>query len=217
MLGLENEAGVFLVAFGGEADVVELNFIGAGLGYELGEGDVVILNFGVGGVGPDQLAVFAPGLAGSFRLHCQLGVLDYHALVAEDGDAGDGVHVLGMQEVNELGQVVNVDLVLAEQRMLEGNVDAAVGVFDVEDYGVAADFAPVADDAESVVAGCHDAGEVDGADLKISGDGNRFFDDGRGQDSGDGDLFAVFQDVAGAVAVVFSVRAADGFGEFRRS
>ena len=45
MLGLKNEAGVFLVAFGGEADVVELNFIGAGLGYELGEGDVVVLNF----------------------------------------------------------------------------------------------------------------------------------------------------------------------------
>ena len=74
--------------------------------------------------------------------------------------------------------------------MLEGNVDAAVGVLDVEDDGVAADFAPVADDAESVVAGGHDAGEVDGADFKIFGDGNGFFDDGRGKNSGDGDLLA---------------------------
>src|SRR5580693_5806458 len=128
-------------------------------------------------------------------------MLDYHALVAEDGDAGDGVHVFGVQEVDELGQVVDVDLVLAEQRMLEGNGHAAVGILDVEDYGVAADFAPVADDAESVIAGRHYAGEVDGADLKIAGNGNRFLDDGRGQDSGDGDLLAVFQDVAGAVAV----------------
>ena len=205
---LEDEAGVFLVAFGGEADVVELNFVGAGLGYEFGQRDVVILNFGVGGVGPDQLAVFAPGLAGFLRLDGEFGMLDYQALVAEDGDAGDGVHVLGVQEVDELRQVVDVDLVLAEQRMLEGNVDAAVGIFDVEDDGVAADFAPVADDAESVIAGGHDAGEVDGADFKIFGNGNGFFDDGRGQDSGDGDLFAGFQDVAGAVAVGL----ADGFG-----
>ena len=82
--------------------------------------------------------------------------------------------------------------------MLEGNVDAAVGVFDVEDYGVAADFAPVADDAESVIAGGHDAGEVDGADFEIFGNGNGFFGDGRGQDSGDDDLFVGFEDVAGA-------------------
>src|SRR5580704_12336267 len=103
-------------------------------------------------------------------------MLDHHALVAENGDAGDGVHVFGVQEVDELRQVVNVNLVLAEERMLEGNVDAAVGIFDVEDYGVAANFAPVADDAESVIAGSHDAGEVDGSDFKIPGNGNRFFD-----------------------------------------
>ncbi len=36
MFGLEDEAGVFLIAFGREADVVELDFIGAGLRYELG-------------------------------------------------------------------------------------------------------------------------------------------------------------------------------------
>src|SRR5580692_4670771 len=140
-------------------------------------------------------------------------MLDHHALVAEDGYAGDGVHVLGMQEMDELRQVVNVDLMLAEQRVLEGNGDAAVGIFDVEDYGVAAYFAPVADDAESVVAGGHHAGEVDGADFKIFGDANRLLGDGRGEDSGDGDLFAVFQDVARAVAIYM----ADRFGQLRRS
>jgi hypothetical protein len=36
MFGLVDEAGVFLIAFGGEADVVELDFVGAGLGYEFG-------------------------------------------------------------------------------------------------------------------------------------------------------------------------------------
>ena len=87
------------------------------------------------------------GLDGEF------GMLHDQALVAEDGDAGDGVHVLLVQEVDELRHVVDVDLVLAEQRVLEGNVDAAVGVLDIEDDGVAADFAPVADDAESVIAG----------------------------------------------------------------
>src|SRR6266446_5049068 len=86
------------------------------------------------------------------------------ALVAEDGDAGDGVHVLLVQEAYKFRDVVDVDLMLAEQRVLEGNGDAAVGVFNVEDYGVAADFAPVADDAESVVAGGHDAGQVNGAE-----------------------------------------------------
>ena len=66
---------------------------------------------------------------------------------------------------------------LAEQRVLEGNGDAAVGVFDVEDYGVATDFAPVADDAESVIAGGHDAGQVDGADFEVFGDGNGLLGD----------------------------------------
>src|SRR5580700_5107014 len=139
-------------------------------------------------------------------------MLDHQALVAEDGDAGNGVHVFGMQEVDELRQVVNVDLMLAEQRVLERNGDAAIGIFDVENYGVAADFAPVADDAQSVIAGCHDAGQVDGTDFKIFGNGNCLFDDGRGQDSGDRDLLAVLQDVAGTVAIYL----ADGFSQLGR-
>jgi len=95
--------------------------------------------------------------------------------------------------------------------MLEGNVDAAVGVFDVEDDGVAADFAPVADDAESVVAGGHDAGQVDGADFEIFGNGDGLLGDGSGEDSGDDDIFVGFENVGGAIVVAV----ADGVGEFR--
>src|ERR1700723_721137 len=158
MVCLIQEGGVFLVPFGREADVVELNFIRARLGYKFGESDIEILNFGLRRIGPDQLAVFAPGLLSFPGLDCEFGMFDDHALVAEDGDAGDGVHVLGMQEVDELWKVVDIDLVLAEEGMLEGNVDAAVGIFDIEDDGIAADLAPAADGTESAVAGGHGDG-----------------------------------------------------------
>src|ERR1700722_1103927 len=118
-----------------------------------------------------------------------------------------------MQEADELGNVVNINFVLAEQRMLEGNVNAAVGILDVKDYGVTADLAPVADDAESVVAGGHYSGEVDGADFEISGNGDGFFGDGRGEDSGDDDGLVGFENVAG---VGFMIRGADGVGELGR-
>ncbi len=98
---------------------------------------------------------------------------------------------------------------LAEQRVLEGDGDAAVGIFDVEDDRVAADFAPMLDDAESVIAGGHDAGQVDGADFEVFGDGNGFFGDGRGEDSGDDYVLVGLQDVVG---VGFVVHGADGVG-----
>src|SRR5579864_5559574 len=132
------------------------------------------------------------------------------ALVAENGDAGDGVHVLLMQEANELGHVVDVDVVLAEQRVFERDGDAAVGILDVEDYGVAADFTPVSDDAESVVAAGHDAGEVDGAHFEVFGDGDGLLDDRGGEDSGDDDVLVGFQNVGGTVGV----GVANGIGQF---
>ena len=97
--------------------------------------------------------------------------------------------------------------------MLEGNGDAAVGVFDIENHGVAANLAPVPDDAESVIAGRHDAGQVNGADFKIFVHRNRLLDDGCGKNSRDGNLLARFKNVAGAIAVTV----ADGVAEFRRS
>ncbi len=104
MLGLKVEAGVFLIAFGGEAHVVELDFVRAGLSRLLGQSDVVFLHFGLRRIGPNQLAVLAPGLSGLVRLHRQFRMRHHQALIAEDGDARNGVHVLRMQEVNELGQ-----------------------------------------------------------------------------------------------------------------
>ncbi len=211
MFRLIEEGGVFLIAFGGEADVVELNFVGAGLGYEFGQRDVVFLHLGLRRIGPDQLAVFAPGLPGLSRLHGEFGMLHHQPFVAEDGDARDGMHVLGVQEVNKLWQVMNVDLMFAEQRMFEGNIHAAIGILNVENDGVAANLAPVANDAHAMVAGGHDTGEVDGAHFKIFGHGNGLFDDGLGKDAGDRDLLAGFQDVAGAV----SVNVPDRLREFR--
>ncbi len=111
---LEDECCVFLVAFGGEADVVELNLIHAELGYVLGEGDVVVLNLGIGRIGPDQLAVFTPCRFVLAGLDGEFGMIHDQALVAEDSDAGDGMHILLVQEMDELGNVVNVDVVLAE-------------------------------------------------------------------------------------------------------
>ena len=113
-----------------------------------------------------------------------------------------------MQEVDQLGHVVDVNLVLAEERMLEGNGDATVGVFDIENYGVAADFTPMPDDAESVIASGHDAGQVDGADLEIPGNDDGFLGDGRGEDAGDDDILVGLQDVGGVGLLV----PADGIG-----
>src|ERR1700727_1228809 len=97
--------------------------------------------------------------------------------------------------------------------MVEGNGDAAVGVFDVEDDGVSADFTPVADDAESVIAGGHDSGEGDGAHFEVFGNGNGLLGDGRGKDSGDDDVFVGFEDVGG---IGLMVGGADGVGQFGR-
>ena len=105
MLGLEVEAGIFLVTLGGESDVVELDFVSTGLGRLLGQRDVVFLHLGLGRIGPDQLAVLTPRLSGLVRLHGEFGMGFHQPLVAENGDPSDGVHVLRMQKVDELGQV----------------------------------------------------------------------------------------------------------------
>src|SRR6202140_4501362 len=167
MLGLVVERGIFLVAFGGKADVIELHFIDSGLGYELGESDVIVLDFGIRGVGPDELAVFAPALAGATRLYGQFGMACDEMLIAEDGDASDGVHVFGMQEANELRQVGNIVALSGGQRVVEGDVDDAVAILYVEDDRVAADFAPMADNAHSMIAARHHPCQINRADFEI--------------------------------------------------
>ena len=53
----------------------------------------------------------------------------------------------------------------------------------------------MADDAESVVAGGHDAGQVDGADFEVFGDWDRLLGDGGGRIPGMTMLLVGFQDV----------------------
>ncbi len=211
MLVLVSERGIFLVAFGGKAHVVELHFIDSRLGHELRQRNVIILHLRVRGVGPDQLAVFAPGLTGAMRLHRQLRMARNQMLIAEDGDASDRVHVFGMQEMNELRQVGNVMTLSAGERVVEGDVDDAVAILDVEDDRVAADLAPVADDAHSMIAARHHSGQVNRAHFKISCHRHRFLYNGRFQNSGDDDLLSGFEEDSLAVVV----GGADGFGQFR--
>src|SRR5882672_12761058 len=99
------------------------------------------------------------------------------------------------------------------QRMIEGDVDNAVAVFDVKHYRVAADFVPVANDAQAVVAAGHHAGQVDGAGFEILGDGDGFLYNGHVENARDDQLFTGVEKSSCAVAV----RLADGFGEFARS
>src|SRR5579863_9731577 len=84
---LEDEGCIFLVAFGGETDIVELDLVHAELGYVLGQRDVIVLDLRVRWVGPDQLAVFAPSSMVLARLDGQFGMRHHQALVSEHGDA----------------------------------------------------------------------------------------------------------------------------------
>src|ERR1035437_1182900 len=131
-------------------------------------------------------------------------------LIAEDGDASNGVHVFGMQEVDELGQVGNIVALSAGQRVVEGDVDDAVAILDVEDDRVAADFAPVADDAQPMIAARHHPGQVNGADFEISCNWDRFLYNWRFENSGDDDLLSGFEEDPLTVVV----GCADGFGQF---
>src|ERR1700732_689321 len=211
MLGLVVESGIFLVAFGGKADVIELHFIDSGLGYKLGEGDVIVLHFGVRGIGPDELAVFAPALAGAMRFYGQFGMAGDQMLIAEDGDASDGMHVFGMQEANELGQVGNIVALSGGERVVEGDIDDAVAILDVKNDRIAADFAPMADYTHSMIAARHHPGQINGADFEIPCNWDSLLYNRPFENSGDDDLLSGFEENALAVVVRFS----NGSGQFR--
>src|SRR5713226_9417032 len=211
-IGLKVEGSVFLIALGGKANVVELHFVDSGLSYELGECNVIVRDLGVRGVGPDQLAIFAPRLAGAVRLHREFRMVRDQMLIAKDGDASDGVHVLRMQEANELGQVGNIVALSGGEGVVEGNVDDAVAILNVEYYRVAADFAPMADDAHPMIAARHHPGQVNGADFEISCNWDRFLYNCGFENSGDDDLLSGFEEDPLPVVVGF----ADGCGEFQR-
>src|SRR5579862_29710 len=96
----------------------------------------------------------------------------HQSLVTEHRDARDGVHVLGVQEVNELGQIMERSVVASQQRVFEGDGHAAITVFYVEHNGIAAYFPPMTDDLNSVVTRGHESGEINSSHFKITVDWN---------------------------------------------
>src|SRR5450631_149222 len=133
-------------------------------------------------------------------------------LVAEDGDASDGVHVLRVQEPSELGQVGNVVALSAGERVVEGNVDDAIAILYVEHNRVTANIAPMPDNAHSMIAARHHSRQINGADFEIACNWDRFLYNGGFENSGDDDGLSGFQEDPLAIVVGF----ADGFGQFRR-
>src|ERR1700739_4752834 len=96
--------------------------------------------------------------------------------------------------------------------MLEGYGDRAVGVLDIEDDSVTANFTPMADDAKSVFAAGHDAGQINGAYLEVFADRDSLLGDRGRQDSGDDDVLVGLKYIAGA----FAVRVTYSLSQFRR-
>jgi hypothetical protein len=133
-------------------------------------------------------------------------------LIAKEGDAGDGVHVFGMQEVNKLRQIGNIVALSGGEGMVKGDVDDAVAILDIEDHGVAANFLPMADDAQPVIAAGHDSSEINRAHFKISCNWHRFLYNGGFENSGDNDLLSGFKESS----LKILIGGTDGFGEFSR-
>src|ERR1700721_996117 len=190
LVGLKIERGIFLVAFGREADVVELHFVNSRLGHELCQRNVVVLNLHVRWIGPDQFSIFAPRLARAMRLYSQLRMRRNQVFIAEDRDSRNGMHVLRMKEVNKLWQVGDVMTLSGCEWVIESDIDYAVTILDVENHGVASNLAPVADDAFPVFAPRHYARQVDRSDFEISCNWCRFLYNGGFENSGDYDLFS---------------------------
>ena len=179
------EARIGLVAFGREADIIELDLIGAAGGHKLCQRQVVILHRRIGGIGPHQLAVLPPRLwafaIGSFqrarRLHRQLGMVRHQMLIAKQRDAGNGMHVHAMQESNELWQIADIWMVnLWRQGMIERHAGQAIAIFNVKDYRVAAQVVPALDKPYPMLAARHQASEINRPDLLIPRHQDRMLD-----------------------------------------
>src|SRR5690348_5746928 len=97
--------------------------------------------------------------------------------------------------------------------MVERDRDAAVGILNVEDYGVAPNFTPMLDHADAVIAAGHESGEVDSADFEIFRDGDRLLGDRSGNDARDDDLFVVLENVR---AIQLVIDGTDRLGQLRR-
>src|SRR5450755_589363 len=96
--------------------------------------------------------------------------------------------------------------------MVEGDVDDAIAILDIEDNRVAANLAPMMDDAHAVVAARHDSCQINGANFEISCNWDRFLYNCGFENSGDDDGLSGFQE--DPLAIVVGV--ADGPGQFQR-
>ncbi len=118
---------------------------------------------------------------------------NYQALIAENGDPGNGMHTLGMQKTGELGQVMNRRMMRPRQRMVKRYIDGPVAVLHIEDHRVAPQLAPAPDNTQSAVACRHHSGQIYRAHFKVTGHRNGFFHDRRVQDSRNDYLLPGFQ------------------------
>src|SRR6185295_4154114 len=107
---------------------------------------------------------------------------------------------------NEFRQVMEIRLVTAEQRVFEGNGHAAIAVLDIEYHRVAADFTPVADDPNAMIAGRHQPRKVDRPHFKITLCWHRLLHDRRGQQPWNNHRLASLQKRATEIAVSGSNR-----------
>src|SRR5579884_1792617 len=112
-----------------------------------------------------------------------------------------------------LGKVVNVGLMRPEQRMFERDVHRPIAVFNVENNGVAAGLSPSFYNLDSMVARCHEAGQVNGTDFEVLLYGNGLLDDRRIENPGNSEFLSGFQERA----MEIGISAMDRFREFRGS
>jgi hypothetical protein len=125
----------------------------------------------------------------------------HQSLITEDRNASDGMHSLRMQEMSELGHIVNVNVLPSGKRVIERDIHAAVAVFDVEHHGISAHFAPMLDDADTVVTARHYTRKIDGPYFEILRYRDRFLDDRRGQNAGHQNLLSSLQIVRRTISV----------------
>src|SRR5512146_743610 len=126
---------------------------------------------------------------------------NYEPLITGDGDARNGVHSLGMQEMGVLCQIADVYLVSPKQRVLERDVHGAVAVFNVENNRIAAGFAPATNNVDPVIASRHQTGQVNSANFEVLRDRYGLLNNGCIQHAGAGRLLPRFQERTLQVAI----------------
>src|SRR4029077_7291498 len=101
----------------------------------------------------------------------------HQPLIAENSYSSDGVHALRMQKSREFWQVADDWLGATRESVIERNIDHSVAVLHVKNHGIAAQFAPAADDAQAAIAVRHHTSQIHCPNFKIGCNRNRFLND----------------------------------------